>query len=91
MIPLFCQPYLFYREEHRNPFTFAGVARPLEVLDTTPVKIRWCFQSSSGMLKADIGSSAVRRLDEMGCRKYWSHDFSTVCAEARMQIHLIAP
>lgn len=40
--------YLFYREGQRDPFTFAGTARPLEVLDTTPVKVRWRFLTIDG-------------------------------------------
>ncbi len=40
--------YLFYREGQRDPFTFAGLARPVEVFDTTPVKIRWRFRAVDG-------------------------------------------
>src|SRR2546426_11463727 len=35
--------YVFYREDDRSAFTFAGVARPKEVKDTSPVEIVWCF------------------------------------------------
>jgi hypothetical protein len=37
--------YVFYREDDRDPFTFAGSAVPIHVEDTTPVKIIWSFRS----------------------------------------------
>jgi 5-methylcytosine-specific restriction protein A len=40
--------YLFYREELRDPFTFAGAARPVELFDTTPVKVRWRLRAVDG-------------------------------------------
>lgn len=38
--------YLFYREQDRDPFTFAGLARPVEVFDETPVRVLWEFSST---------------------------------------------
>jgi len=35
--------YVFYREDDRSPFTFAGLARPKEVKDTSPVEVLWSF------------------------------------------------
>ncbi|MGY3506322.1 DUF3427 domain-containing protein [Bradyrhizobium sp. USDA 4471] len=39
--------YLFYREQERDPFTFAGLAYPVQAYDETPVKIRWRFRSGT--------------------------------------------
>jgi len=39
--------YIFYREESRNPFIFAGLARVKSVRDETPVQITWEFTKSS--------------------------------------------
>lgn len=33
--------YLFYREDNRDPFTFAGLARAIKHKDTSPVEIHW--------------------------------------------------
>ena len=35
--------YIFYRENDREPFTFAGFGRPNAVKDTSPVEILWSF------------------------------------------------
>lgn len=40
--------YIFFREDDRDPFTFAGIARAAAVFDETPVKIVWRFQSGEG-------------------------------------------
>jgi 5-methylcytosine-specific restriction enzyme A len=39
---------LFYRERDRDPFVFAGLASPIEVSDTTPVRVIWEFESPDG-------------------------------------------
>ncbi len=39
--------YIFYREESRSPFVFAGLARVKSVRDETPVQITWEFTRSS--------------------------------------------
>ncbi|WP_338693857.1 DUF3427 domain-containing protein [Bradyrhizobium sp. 26S5] len=41
------QVYLFYRENDRDPFTFAGLAHPVQAFDVTPVKIVWRFRSTN--------------------------------------------
>ena len=41
--------YVFFREEDRDPFTFAGLGRAVQVLDETPVKIIWSFHGSEGV------------------------------------------
>jgi 5-methylcytosine-specific restriction enzyme A len=33
--------YIFFRENDRDPFTFAGCARPKAVKDTSPVEVLW--------------------------------------------------
>jgi 5-methylcytosine-specific restriction protein A len=35
--------YVFFREDNRDPFTFAGIGSPIQVEETTPVKVRWRF------------------------------------------------
>lgn len=40
--------YLFFREEDRDPFTFAGLASVVDVFDETPVKIAWSFSCVDG-------------------------------------------
>jgi hypothetical protein len=35
--------HLFWRGELRTPFTYAGLATAVEVLDTIPVQVRWSF------------------------------------------------
>jgi 5-methylcytosine-specific restriction protein A len=52
--------YVFYRENDRNPFTFAGVGSPVHVEDTTPVKIIWSLRSVNSnrqehMLPEEVG------------------------------------
>jgi len=41
--------YLFYRENDRDPFAFAGLAAPVQTFDTTPVKVIWRFDSPDGL------------------------------------------
>ncbi len=43
--------YIFYRLGDREPFTFAGIAKPYQVFDTSPVKVVWDFYQNS--LKSD--------------------------------------
>jgi 5-methylcytosine-specific restriction protein A len=33
--------YIFFREDNRDPFTFAGMGTPVGIADTTPVHVRW--------------------------------------------------
>nr|WP_315488345.1 DUF3427 domain-containing protein [uncultured Rhodoferax sp.] len=40
--------YIFYREGDRDPFTFAGLGKALEVVDQTPVKVVWTLQGADG-------------------------------------------
>ena len=40
--------YIFFREEDRNLFTFAGMGTAAEVFDETPVKIIWRFHGGEG-------------------------------------------
>lgn len=37
--------YVFFREEDRDPFTFAGLGRVVQVFDQTPVKLIWSFHA----------------------------------------------
>ena len=37
--------YVFFREEERSTFTFAGLGRAVEVFDQTPVKVVWSFST----------------------------------------------
>ena len=47
--------YIFYRLGDREPFTFAGIAKPYKVFDTSPVGVTWEFHQHSP--KSDIDSS----------------------------------
>lgn len=40
--------YVFFREEDRSPFTFAGLATPHEVFDQVPVKVVWNLAATPG-------------------------------------------
>lgn len=56
--------YIFYRLADRDSFTFAGVARPHHVFDTTPVKVVWDFYlpfplDSIKQATSQIGSGTV--------------------------------
>ncbi|GLS36255.1 hypothetical protein GCM10010869_18440 [Mesorhizobium tianshanense] len=39
--------HVFYREEDRRPFTYAGCARAIEIDDVTPVKVSWSFDTEA--------------------------------------------
>lgn len=41
------QIFVFYREEDRSPFTFAGLAKAKAYKPTTPVEITWSFAASA--------------------------------------------
>lgn len=36
--------YVFYREDNKDDFTFAGLAKAKEIKDTKPVEIHWSFR-----------------------------------------------
>lgn len=38
--------YLFYRNDNRGPFVFAGTAKAKAVKDSTPVEVLWSFEST---------------------------------------------
>jgi 5-methylcytosine-specific restriction enzyme A len=40
--------YVFFREDDRDPFTFAGLGNAIEVFDQTPVKVIWSFCGVDG-------------------------------------------
>lgn len=35
--------YIFYREDNRSPFTFAGLGRPISTRDISPIEVTWSF------------------------------------------------
>jgi 5-methylcytosine-specific restriction enzyme A len=39
--------YIFYRDDSRSPFTFAGTARAKQAKDTSPVEVIWSFASEA--------------------------------------------
>lgn len=39
--------HVFWREDERDPFTYAGLASAVEVTNDTPVKVRWRFSGKS--------------------------------------------
>lgn len=45
--------YIFYRLSDRGPFTFAGIAKPYQVFDTSPVGVIWEFYDQHSF-KPDI-------------------------------------
>ena len=46
--------HVFWREENTAPFDYAGLATPLEIANTTPVEILWCFDSRDGLTPANL-------------------------------------
>lgn len=38
-----CHVYIFYRENNRSPFIFAGIGYPCKIIDSIPVQITWSF------------------------------------------------
>jgi hypothetical protein len=55
------------RSRHpRDPFTFAGSARPVEVFDTMPVKVRWRFRAVDGRRQEYILQEEVDDEDAAG-------------------------
>lgn len=36
--------HLFWRGAVRQPFTYAGLASPIEIFETVPVQVRWAFE-----------------------------------------------
>jgi 5-methylcytosine-specific restriction protein A len=38
--------YIFYREEDRSPFTFAGLGSPVRTRDISPVEVEWSFRDT---------------------------------------------
>jgi 5-methylcytosine-specific restriction enzyme A len=64
--------YVFYREDDRDPFIFAGAASPVHVEDTTPVKIIWSLRSVNSnrqeyVLPEEVGDE--KELITEGARK----------------------
>lgn len=41
--------YVFFREEDRDPFTFAGLGKAVDVFDQMPVKIVWSFRAGDDL------------------------------------------
>lgn len=46
--------HVFFREEDRDPFTFAGLGQAVEVFDQTPVKIVWSFRGGDWRLPTQL-------------------------------------
>jgi len=40
--------HVFFRDDNRAPFTYAGLARAVSVKDVVPVEIRWSFRDDPG-------------------------------------------
>ena len=40
--------HMFFRDDNRQPFTYAGTARAVAVNDAIPVEIRWSFGDDPG-------------------------------------------
>lgn len=53
--------YVFFREEERSPFTFAGLATPYAVFDQIPVKVVWNLAAATG---ERLPSQLAEELDE---------------------------
>jgi 5-methylcytosine-specific restriction enzyme A len=39
--------HLFFRTDNAKPFTYAGLATPEQIADTSPVEVRWRFDSTA--------------------------------------------
>lgn len=44
--------HVFWREQDRSPFMYAGVGRPEAIFDTSPVEVHWSFPKGMGGLRA---------------------------------------
>lgn len=53
--------HLFWRGKLDTPFTYAGLATPVEVLDTIPVQVRWTFDYAPAALWDATASGPVWR------------------------------
>jgi 5-methylcytosine-specific restriction enzyme A len=40
--------HVFFRDDNRAEFTYAGLARPVSVKEVVPVEIKWSFREDSG-------------------------------------------
>lgn len=69
--------YLFYRENDRDPFTFAGLATPLKAFDSSPVKVLWKFREVDG---SRLASSLAEEIDE--------DDVTTIIEGARKSVQV---
>jgi len=43
--------HVFWRAEERDPFTYAGLGKAVEVSDETPVRVRWTFNEANRELR----------------------------------------
>lgn len=60
--------HVFWREEDRDPFTYAGLGKAVEVSAETPVRVRWQFGKTQGAQK-DMRSAErfpVKKFDAIG-------------------------
>jgi hypothetical protein len=53
--------HIFWRAAERAPFTYAGIGTPIEVEDTTPVRVRWAFEERREDASSADGSSTNSR------------------------------
>jgi 5-methylcytosine-specific restriction protein A len=40
--------HIFFRDDDRGPFTYAGQGRPTDIRDVVPVEITWSFEEDTG-------------------------------------------
>jgi 5-methylcytosine-specific restriction protein A len=56
--------HVFWRAQNEEPFTYSGVAKPIDVADTSPVEILWVFGA------VDVGEFTVADPAELPRAKY---------------------
>lgn len=62
--------YVFYREHDRDPFAFAGLGAPVEISDTSPIRVVWALQQVDGR---QLPSKLAEEIDEIDAA-YWEGD-----------------
>lgn len=75
MIDRVLPTHVFWRAADREPFTYAGVGAPISARDTSPVEVRWSFDTARA-LPTDAaapldGTALVEALQKLGFR--WTH------------------
>lgn len=67
--------HVFWRADERDPFTYAGLAKAVEVSDDIPVKVRWRFDSKAKEVVNEAQESdrlPVETLEKVSPEHVWT-------------------